>query len=1033
MKASKIGTSQLFPPKIKHQTKPIQGADIGVPLHALVPYPGAIFRMAEVTLDPFFAGSVDEGDEVELWAIYEALPGKGNWNTNLPPSAKAPILLDTTTIKDVNAAVALFISEGQFYYGVVTRLYYIIRRGSDNIGESQPLTFIYNLIRPGLKDRYTVPGGHSELKLLLPDSIKNGVGPDFVSAQIRFQYPYCRAYDVISLICNGEMMDFMVSPDSNNAPAPPSHGSETPSTVEFTVDKAFLMKAKRENNELDFLFTVHDQLLNFPDPDAPRSPPQTVVEDLDGLLFLKAILREIEGDTTDEPEIIDLKKLAKNDLTVAILTADARIEVGDEIEGIYTATRTGYPDVVEPLNGTVEKGDFEPKKTCILKVPNHKVILGSSVTVTYEVKRNGVPIGKSQTAKAQVVGTYLELKPPSVLQASGATLDPMAGLTRLTVVVPQGNTLPTDLLSICWTAKPGTHAEGSIITEPKPISEIGLNINVPPGLMAFCLGDTVTVSYIITRGGEELPSEILTLTVQDPPQSALTSPRLKEADADGTGPELNLAKLTPEGKMWCPGFPLIAEGQFVWLLFKGRNADGTPYEKYIWAAPFAFVNAQWVKDGLFEAVAPYEDLIGLLDGSNLTIEMFIAFGKSQVLALAKRFTERTYTVSTVEDVAPTIDLIVATDNGEEIAEGATTVKTAVTLSGTGAKGQKVEVFNNGKSVDTPLVDGAGEWTLPVTGLALTLHKFTVARIGSEERSEERTLTVTELVTPTLTSVKDSDEVEVPEGEYTVSTSLTVSGKASKGQKVEIFDGTAPDAESKGKAVADLVTGDWEYTTSLPLGARRLYAKALYVLDQLYSNVRTLIIASELLVDTSPLNLNQLNYSIDVTAAGWLRTGNDPAGTSEKRTVVGGVPPYSFLTSAPHIASVDNDGCIRSEGNGEAVITVSDASGQTKTIVVRCSSVAKILVSPYQMVPSAALAWIDANGARLLTSNTQMVQILLTKYFSPIGSLHYTGTNGDPAWPWTVMVADPALYPNGQYIRHTIGTNTHPWPAMTLQR
>jgi hypothetical protein len=201
-------------------------------------------------------------------------------------------------------------------------------------------------------------------------------------------------------------------------------------------------------------------------------------------------------------------------------------------------------------------------------------------------------------------------------------------------------------------------------------------------------------------------------------------------------------------------------------------------------------------------------------------------------------------VKAVEDVAPMIDLIVATDNGEEIAEGATIVKTAVTLSGIGAKGQKVEAFDNGKSIDTPLVDGAGEWTLPVSGLALTLHKFTVARIGSGDRSEERTLTVTELVTPTLTSVKDSKDVEVPEGAYTVSTSLTVSGKASKGQEVEIFDGTAPDAESKGKALADSVTGDWRRPISIDLGPRRLFARSLYHSGEMDSGARSFTATAE---------------------------------------------------------------------------------------------------------------------------------------------------------------------------------------------
>lgn len=748
---------QLLPPKVRLATDPVIGARIGVPLHAVIFYnPRTGVKSAEVTIDPPIVGTIKKGDDLRLWATDDpTLVGPvAEQDSGL---AIAPILLDAISIEEDDPAepMQMYIAGSAFLVGVVLYLFYTIDRPSGNVGASQALTVIHNRIRPGLKDRLTVPGGHSELKLLLPDAIKNGVGPDFVSAQVAVEYPYCRAYDRILFKCNGETIEIDVRADE--APEPPNHGSEIVTTIHFTVNRAFLERAKRIDHQLSFLFTAFDQLDNSADPDAQWSPPQTVVEDLDGLLFLKAILREIEGDTTDEPEIIDLKKLSNNDLTVAILTADARIEVGDEIEGVYTATRTGYPDVVEALKGIVEKGDFEPKKTCILKVPNHKVILGSSVTVTYEVKRNGVPIGKSQTAKAQVVGTYLELKPPSVLQASGATLDPMAGLTRLTVVVPQGNTLPTDLLSICWTAKPGTHAEGSIITEPKPISEIGLNIDITPQLMAFCLGHEVTVSYIITRDREELASETLTLTVQDLSQSALTAPRLKEADADGEGPELNLVNLTPEGKMWCPGFPLIAEDQFVWLLFKGTNADGTPYEKYIWAAPFAFVNAQWVKDGFFEAVAPYEDLMGLLDGSNLTITMCVAFGKSEDLALAKCFQVRSYRVSAVEDVVPTIDSVKGSPSNVEIEDGGTTEDKEISLTGTASKGLNVEIFDGintkGSAAVNPIT---GLWTCTASDLSLGDHEFKAkALYGAERVSNPRSFEVVEAFDD-LTTFTDRD-------------------------------------------------------------------------------------------------------------------------------------------------------------------------------------------------------------------------------------------------------------------------------------
>ncbi|WP_052269111.1 hypothetical protein [Pseudomonas fluorescens] len=850
MSSTEKTVAQLFPPKIHLQTKPIVGADIGVPLHAVIIYPPElVFKRAQLHIDPPLSGTVEEGDNVRLYATLDpALVGTVT-DAEFADSTAAPLLLDATTIqKDVNAPIRMYLKESQFLYDVVVYLFYTITRVGENVGVSTSISYIWNRIRPGMKDDVTVPGGHAKLKLLLPDAIKDGIGPDFVTARVAVQYPYCRAYDRISFMCNGKILEINVGP--TEAPEPPDHGSETPTTIYFDVDRAFLELAKQQDKKMAFLFTVYDQLNNSADPDAQWSPPQIVDEDLDGTRFAKPILREQLNDPSDTPEI-NLGKLKDQPLKIVIVPTDPRFKAGHRVTTFYTATHPDHPDVVDERTGTVVVDEFGQKQLVVIEVPNEKVIIaGSTVKVFYEVrepdKGDGSPgdlVGKSNTTVAQVVGVHLELKAPGVLQAKDTTLAPTDALDSLTVVADYAQQ-PDDFLSIEWKADPDIHPEGSIVTTPRPVSEIGLRVDIPPRLMAFCLGNKARVRYFITRNGEQLSSETLTLNVLDLPQSALIAPRLKEADDDGEGTELKLTNVTPEGKMWCPGFPLIAEGQYVWLLFKGTNADGSPYEKYIWAAPFAFVNEQWVKDGFFEAFAPYGDLIGLMPGRPLTMVMFIAFGKSQDLALAKRFMERTYTVSAVEDVAPTIDLIVATDNGEEIAEGATTVKTAVTLSGTGAKGQKVEVFDNGKSIDTPLVDGAGEWTLPVSGLALTLHKFTVAQIGSEERSEERTLTVTELVTPTLTSVKDSNDVEVPDGTYTVSTSLTVSGKASKGQEVEIFEGTAADVEPKGKALADLVTGDWQRTISVALGPRRLFARSLYHSGEVDSEARSFTVTAD---------------------------------------------------------------------------------------------------------------------------------------------------------------------------------------------
>lgn len=626
---------QLYPPKIKGQTEPVEPlkpnsiADVGVPLVAYDLVTDG--NGAHVDVDPPPKGQMQVRDEMKLWLEGEIAE------------------LDSTTIMDPDAITALRIPKGRLHPDKVNNLFYTIERNSGNEGTSSTLRVLYNRIRPGLKDRYDSPGGHSELELDLSELIRNGVGADFVSAQVCVSYPYCRAYDRIMLKCNGELMHVKVA--NTQAPQPPNPGSETPTTICFTVTRAYLDLAKREDQKLIFSYTVTDQLGNGPDTDAPWSPMQSVDEDLDGKrLKMPILLERLEDFPGDDAGTIELEKLAKNDLLLIILTKDDRFVVDYKIQATFISTIPGQPDKPVIFSGKVEADPFGAKKTCTFKVPNKDVIVASSVRVNYELlTADGDFVARSDIATATVKGEYMELKPARVQQANGDTLTPMAAESQLTIVVPQGTTLLTDLLRVCWYPEPGTHAEGSFTSDPRPISEIGLSIDIPPSVLAFCLGDKVTVSYTITRGnGEPQPSDPFILNVQELPQAELIAPRLKEADDDGNGNELNLNDLTPEGKMWFSGFPFNAVGQYVWLLFKGTNDDGSPYEKYIWAAPFAFVNDDWVRNGYFEATAPYEDLKGLKDGMPLTMDICIAFGKSENLALAKRFLVRTYLIKATQ-------------------------------------------------------------------------------------------------------------------------------------------------------------------------------------------------------------------------------------------------------------------------------------------------------------------------------------------------------------------------------------------------
>ncbi|MBV4467019.1 hypothetical protein KVG95_27270 [Pseudomonas sp. SWRI79] len=370
-------------PEVLNSTRQVVGADRGVPL--------SIYDLVEdgkgatVRVSPPLSGTMDPGDVINLWLV-----GDGAF-------------LDYKIVEDPNAITFLRIPLGRLHPDRVNELYYTITRNSGNIGTSTPpLTLLYNKVRPGLEDASPGDGKHSRLELLLPDAIKYGVGPEFVSAQVCVRYPYCRAYDTITLKCNSQLMTYEVRNDQ--APQPPDPGSAIPTSVCFTVTRPFLDSAQRPSNELEFSYTVTDQLRNTPDTVAIWSASYAVDEDLEGTRLPGPILREKENDPTDEPGIIDLEKLGINPLLLIVPTADPRIHAGDKIQALYTAKVGDQPDVEVPATGIVDTDEFGQKRTCVLKVANDKVFVHSTVTASFQVLRGEEVVAASRTAAGRVIG-----------------------------------------------------------------------------------------------------------------------------------------------------------------------------------------------------------------------------------------------------------------------------------------------------------------------------------------------------------------------------------------------------------------------------------------------------------------------------------------------------------------------------------------------------------------------------------------------------------------------------------------------------
>lgn len=616
---------QLYPPKIQGQTEPVKGAHVGVPLVAYDLVSDG--EGAKVQIDPPLVGIWESEDVVKLWLVNDTT------------------LLSFTTIGDPNVPIFLRIPRNRLHPDEVNQLYYTVERNSNNTGTSEPpLQVLYNRIRPGLKDRFPEIDGHSELELDLSDLIKQGVGKDFVSAPVCFSYPYCRAYDTISLKCNGEIETFPVSKDQ--APEPPNPGTEVPTTVCFTVEREFLDKAKRQNKVLNFSYTVTDQLLNGPDPDAVWSAAVAVNEDLDGSLLDKPILLERKEDYPgDDAETIDLEKLAGNPLLLVVMTKDNRFEVGDEIVATYTATGQTDPVVVR---GKVEEDPFLGKLPCFLEVPNNKVFAGSKVTAIYELHRPNVGlVGSSNTATATVVGSRIVLKPAKIKEAPNDTsLDPLNAQNALTAVIDYDGMLVGDKIIVKWTGASGTLPGGSHTTDPWPVTTVGsqeIPLAVP--VIAFNLDKSITLDYSVTHGTQEpKDSETRTLAVLPIAQSHLPKPLIVQASEAGEGSDLDVSQLTTNATLRANSYPHIALRQYVWLKAKGTLKGGGVYSKTFWQPPNSQTNATWINQGFYTHVFPLADLQSLEDGSDIILEFKSGFGGTQVESEAVTFALRTYKI-----------------------------------------------------------------------------------------------------------------------------------------------------------------------------------------------------------------------------------------------------------------------------------------------------------------------------------------------------------------------------------------------------
>ncbi|WP_455922871.1 hypothetical protein [Pseudomonas putida] len=454
------------------------------------------------------------------------------------------------------------------------------------------------------------------------------------------------------------------------------------------------------------------------------------------------------------------------------------VEVGDTLTFSWRGSSTGLFEGSVPIRSLVGPLYFNLDRDLYVE-PN---LLGT-IAASYRVIRGGSLVGTSATLNLRVLAV---LPAPSVKQANGPSLDPVAAKDNLTVVVPRLSALlPTDQLVVTWTGAAGSPVDGSYTSPAQPVSA-GLEVSVPNSVLVYSLGAEVSVVYHVTRGNQVLDSEVLVLAVQPMPGTALGQLIIVQAANAGAGPQLDLGAVTA-ATVRVGTWPLIAPGQPVWLDVRATRNDGSIYAKRLWDGGGDVTDASWISQGFNTvAIIPFDELLYLRDGSSLTLTFKAALDRVNDESHAVTFAPRTYVIKAPTDLKPSITRV--QDIHGEVPHQGTTVERTLTLTGAATPNQRVEILDGTASVTTTAADATGVWRTQVSGLANGAHVFTAKGLyGTGQTSNPWQVTIAQALTPVITAVTDPASNAIPNGGTTVASNLTLTGNATANLQVDILD------------------------------------------------------------------------------------------------------------------------------------------------------------------------------------------------------------------------------------------------------
>ncbi|SDT58013.1 Ig-like domain-containing protein [Pseudomonas prosekii] len=812
-----------------------------------------------------------------------------------------PLAGKTIEEKEADQRIRLYLPPGHLREGV-NKIWYRVTRPSGNYQNSRALSVLYHLRGPEAP-RLEFPA----------DVIASGIDTARADAgvDVRFHYGYMRPYDLIELTGG---LAF--------AERPVVDGETSPVTETYFTD---FFQRVGDDPATHFWYWVFDQLGNKAQSEVTNidvhlqqttlMPPAlfAATSPIDLLAYLNGVTVRVEhlpAMTNDQAQLVEMNAPGAAPFPSLVLNADKRADFtltpaflaarqGQDITLKWVLIRNGAPVAESPtlqvkVNRIID-GDTRLPTPKITAVTDDRTLDLSSFTGNTRVLVSAWPgIAIRQPFWVRCEGTnasnaavVLRIHNGIPIDSAGAQggevtrayLDQLANDSTIRVIVGVNFDGRADEATAVW-----------FPVQPYTIRAIALPVptltsvkGVPSGVEILDNGFTVETSVALTgTASKGLPVEIF-----DGAGSSAVSKGTVTANATTGEWRLTIAVAVGAHSLYAKsGYhptPVFSNVRNLTVTAAAAttitSVKGSPSGAQI---PNGGITTE--TSVILSGTASKGQKVQVLDGGTLKGEP-VANASTGVWTLtvsgltvaAHSFTARVgsgaasaaRTLTVTAAAATTITSVKGSPSGAEIPNGGITTETSVILSGIASKGQKVQVLDGGTLKGEPVANATtGVWTLTVSGLTVAAHSFT-ARVGAGAASAARTLTVTAVIVPTLTSVKGSpSNAEIPDNGITVETSLLLTGTASKGQLVEIFDGSGASAVSKGKATANLTTGVWQLTIAVAVGAHRLCAKSGYHPTPVFSNVRNLTVTAAAAttitsVKGSPSNAEILNGGITV--------------------------------------------------------------------------------------------------------------------------------------------------------------------------